>query len=205
MGVVLGITGGVATGKTTVAGMFRSLGAVTLSADEVAREVLAPGSPAVAEVIERFGQAVAAPGGGIDRSALADTVFGDEEALRDLNAITHPRIISILKERIEEFRRKSREGEVLAVEIPLLIECNLQRLVDYVVVVAAEQETQMSRLTTRGLSLEQARRRIEAQMPVREKLQYADWVVSTDAGLDDTARQVEQIWEQVGKPRNRTQ
>lgn len=199
MGVVLGITGGIATGKTTVTEMFRKLGADVLSADEVARDVLAPGSPASEEVARRFGASVLASDGSIDRQALADVVFRDEEARETLNAITHPRIIAVLEERAKEFREPQGRPGVLVLEIPLLIECGLEHTVDKVVVVAAEQETQMSRLTTRGLTDEQARQRVAAQMPTSEKVQLADWVITTDGGLEDTRRQVDRIWKQVGE------
>jgi len=204
MALVLGITGGVATGKTTVVEMLREMGARTISADEIAREVLSPGAPAAEEVAKRFGAAVLTPGGAIDRKALADIIFHDEKAREVLNSITHPRIIAILEERIREFRERAGEGEMLVAEIPLLVECDLLYLVDKVVVVAAEQHTQMSRLTTRGLSKEQAQERIEAQAPLSGKLALADWVVWTDKGLTDTRRQVARIWQEAGKPRGCT-
>ena len=204
MSLVLGITGGIATGKTTVMEMFRDIGAQTLSADEVAREVLAPGTQAAEKVVERFGPSILAPDGSIDRKALGEIVFRDPKAREELNAITHPLIIARLEERIQEFRERAGEGEVLAVEIPLLVECNLARLVDKVVVVAAEQETQVRRLTTRSMSLDQARQRVAAQVPIKDKLPLADWVVWTDGTLEDTRQQVARIWEEAGKHQGRT-
>jgi len=204
MAVVVGITGGAATGKTTVMRMFAEFGAETVSADEVAHEVLAPATPAAEQVARRFGPSVIASNGSINRPALGEIIFRDPEAREVLNAITHPPIIAILEQRIRKFRRRARQREILAVEIPLLVECNLTRLVDKVVVVAAEQETQMHRLTTRGLSLDQARQRVAAQMPIGEKLPLADWVVWTERSLEDTRRQVAEIWEQVGQPGGRT-
>jgi dephospho-CoA kinase len=200
MGVVLGITGGVATGKTTVTELFRKLGARTVSADEIARQVIDVGMPAADEVAREFGPRVITPDGSIDRGELARIVFRDPEARRKLDAITHPRIIRILEERVRAFRESAAEGDVLAVEIPLLIECGLQWLVDKVIVVAAEQETQMSRLTTRGFSTEEASLRIAAQAPIEEKMRVADWVIRTDGDLDETERQVERVWEQVKGP-----
>jgi dephospho-CoA kinase len=211
MAVVVGITGGPATGKTSVMEMLGELGAETLSADGVAREVLAPGTPGAEQVALRFGSPVVAPDGSVNRRALAEIIFRDPEARQVLNAITHPQIIAILEERIQQFRAAAgpegtgAEGRrVLAVEIPLLVECNLARLVDKVIVVAAEQETQMRRLTTRGLSLDQARQRLAAQMSVAEKVSLADWVLWTDGSLEGTRREVRRIWEQVRQPRRGT-
>lgn len=194
MGIVLGITGGIATGKTTVTDMFRELGAETISADEVAREVLAPGAPIIDELVERFGLSIVKSDGSIDRRALAEIVFSNPENLTALNNITHPPVIAIIEERINEFRSRAGKRDILAVEVPLLIECNLMGLVDKVIVVAAEQETQLIRLTTRGLTYEEAGRRVAAQLPISEKLQFADEVVRTDTSLEDTRRQVERVW-----------
>jgi dephospho-CoA kinase len=192
--MVIGITGGVATGKSTVTEMFRELGAKTLSADDVAREVLSVGSPGLAEVVREFGKGVVAPDGALDRQALADIVFSDPLALGKINDITHPGIIGIIEERISEFRRQSRPGDVLVVEIPLLIECNMMGIVDKVVVVSAEQDQQQNRLTRRGLSIDEARQRIAAQLPLGSKLPFADWIISTDTSLEETHKEVEEVW-----------
>ncbi|HOM71526.1 MAG TPA: dephospho-CoA kinase [Armatimonadota bacterium] len=205
MSIVLGITGGIATGKSTVAEMFRELGAEVLSADEIARDVLAPGTPAANEAVRRFGNGILAPDGSINRRALGEIVFKDPQARVALNDITHPRIIEILEDRVNRFCEKAKEDDVLVVEIPLLVECNLSRLVDKVIVVAAEQDTQIHRLTTRGLSAEEARNRISAQMPIRQKIPLADWVIWTENSLEETLQQVMRVWEQVGKSRNRTE
>jgi dephospho-CoA kinase len=133
--------------------------------------------------------------GGVDRTRLAEIVFSDPTARDRLNRITHPRIVERL--RIEICRYKCRESasNVLIVEIPLLYEGNLAGLVEKVIVVAAEQETQKNRLQMRSaLSSEQADRRIASQMPVREKVKYADWVVDTEAGIEATRSQVRNIW-----------
>lgn len=196
MGLVIGITGGIATGKSTVMQMFRALGASILSADEVARDVLASGMPAFDDVLHRFGSEILNSDGEIDRTVLGKIVFDSPDALSDLNSIAHPRIIAILEERIGEFRNSS-DASVLVVEIPLLYECNLQYLVNKVVAVVAEQEAQLFRLKTRGFSDEQAKRRVAAQMPVAEKADLADWVIWTDGSMEDTRRQTEQIWAEL--------
>lgn len=197
MSIVLGITGGVATGKTTVMGMFRELGAETLSADEIARDVLAPGTPEADEVIRQFGPSVLSSDGNIDRRKLGELVFSNSEAKQSLESITHPRIIAILEQRINEFRKRATCCVALAVEIPLLVECKLMPLVDKVLVVTTEQETQIIRLKTRGFSTNEALRRINAQMPMGEKLCAADIVIRTDVSFEDTRRQVERAWEEA--------
>lgn len=192
--MIIAVTGGIAAGKSTVTEMFRELGARTLSADEIARDVLAPGSVGLAEVVREFGEGMILPGGELDRKALAAIVFENPEAREKINAITHPRIIGAIEERIEEFRKEENERAVLVAEIPLLIECGMLGMIDKVVVVTAEQDEQISRLTTRGLSTDEACKRIAAQMPIEEKLRFADWVVRTDTSLDSTRSQVESIW-----------
>lgn len=174
--------------------MFRSLGSETLSADDIARDVLEPGTPGLEEVIREFGESVLTEDGRLHRGRLGDIVFRDDAAREKLNAITHPRIIADMEARIAEFRAKSGARDVMVVEIPLLVECGLGGMVDKIIVVAAEQQAQINRLTTRGLSIDQAVQRVQAQMPVAAKLSFADWVIRTDAGLDDTMRQVREIW-----------
>lgn len=187
--------------------MLRVAGAETLSADDVAHDVLRPGTPESEAVIRRFGQGIVLPDGGIDRRALGEIIFADPNSREILNSITHPRIIAILHERIQEFRARTKSqppdpgprpsSDVLAIEIPLLVECHLADLVDKVIVVSAEQDTQINRLTTRGLSVDEARARVDSQLPLREKLPFADWVVRTDGTFDDTRRQVGRIIEQI--------
>lgn len=199
MALVVGITGGVATGKTTVLELFESLGAETLSADKVARDILAKGAPAHAQVVSRFGKQVLAPDGEIDRRALGEIVFGDPQARQDLNDITHPRIIRVLEQGIAAFRkRRKSQAAVLAVEIPLLFERGLESMVDTVVAVAAEQQTQMNRLTSVwDLSAEQALLRIRAQMPIEEKVGRADHVIWNDGDLDSLKRSVRRIYGEI--------
>ncbi|MDO8682947.1 MAG: dephospho-CoA kinase [Armatimonadota bacterium] len=197
-GTIIGITGGIATGKSTVAGMFQDLGAEFVDADEIAREVLAPGSPAVEEVMSAFGDGVFNTDGTIDRVALAEVIFSDAQARDTLNRITHPRIIESLKAKTDEFRATSSPNDVLVMEIPLLVEANLSWLVDKVVVVSAEQETQKNRLQMRGkLSDKQVYQRIASQTAMHKKSKQADWLVTTDCSLQDTMLQVRRIWDDI--------
>ncbi len=202
MAVVIGITGGIATGKSTVLDIFRKLGAQTLSADTIAHEILTKGSPAYCEVIERFGKDVLDLNGEIDRARLAKTIFENGVARKTLEEITHPRIISQMKRHIDDFRASHLSPhDVLAVEIPLLYEAGLESIVDKVVVVAAEQETQLNRLTTRsGISKDEALRRIESQMPIERKIKSADWVIWNEGNLHSLEESVKHIWDEILLP-----
>ena len=196
---VIGITGGIATGKSTVLRMFAELGAEVLSADDLAREVLAKGSDGYSETVERFGAGIVEADGEIDRCLLASIIFSDAEARRDLNDITHPRIIAAMNERIERFRaHPGAPDSVLAVEIPLLIECGLEATVDKVLVVAGEPATQVSRLTTRSdVSVAEANRRIAAQMQIERKIERADWVVYNDGSVESLESFVRAVWDEI--------
>lgn len=196
--LVIGLTGGVATGKTTVARMFEELGAKVISADEVVHRLLDPGSEEWERIRREFGQGVLRGDGSIDRAKLAETVFRDPEKRQKLEAIIHPRVLDFLQKEADSFRR-SGEG-ALILEIPLLIEAGALAMVDKVLVVTAEQESQISRLEKRyGISREEALLRISSQLPLDEKVRYADWVVSAEGTLGSTKKQVERVWCDVQK------
>lgn len=199
MAYVLGITGGIGTGKSTALKIFGSLGAKTLSADDIAREMLSKGTSAYRDVLEHFGKEILREDGEIDRAKLGSIVFRDPEARAMLNDITHPRIVSQIEEKIREFRKDHQErGAVLAVEIPLLVECGLNTIVDEVLLIAAEQGTQLSRLTSRsGLSSEEALLRINAQMPMSEKTHHADRVIWNDGPIECLQRAVRGVWDEI--------
>jgi dephospho-CoA kinase len=179
--------------------MFKSLGARTLSADDLARDILAKDSPAYHEAVHRFGERILAESGEIDRATLGDIVFGDAEARQALNDITHPRIIKSIEQRIAAFRHEAGTAEsVMAVEIPLLVECGLEWLVDEVLLVAAEQPTQVNRLTSVGrFTAEQALQRIHAQMPIREKIDKAERVIWNDGDLRSLEDSVKRVWDEI--------
>jgi dephospho-CoA kinase len=196
----IGITGGVATGKSTVARMLRDLGAVTFSADEAAREVLEPGSQTFKEVIAAFGGSVLKPDGSVDRTKLGEIVFSDERKRKALERITHPAIRRLLNERIEAARAAYPPDTIIAVEIPLLYEAGMEGGFDEVVVVAASEQTEIRRLTTdRGLTRAQALERIRAQAPLKEKAARADHVVLNDGGLESLSQVVGELWKKLGK------
>jgi len=193
---IIGLTGGIASGKTTVARVFADLGAVVLYADEVAREVLAPGSPALAQVREAFGPSVFQADGSLDRAALGERVFSNPDERRRLDAITHPPILARITDRLAEWRRAvpAERPRIVILEHPLLIETSHTDLVEGIILVAAQQSTQVARLTNvKRLTEEQAWARVRSQGTLEQKLPFADWVIDGEAPLDQVRRRVEQI------------
>ena len=189
---VLGLTGGIGSGKSMVASMFAQLGADVIDADQLARDVVEPGQPALDEIATAFGRDILLPDGRLDRGKLARIIFADPVARAKLNGITHPRI----RERMdaEIAARGSRPG-VLIVDIPLLYENDRARAVEAVIVVWVDQQTQLRRLDERdGLTAEEARQRIAAQMPLDEKRARADVVIDNNGSRENTRRQVEAIY-----------
>lgn len=205
MAVVIGITGGIATGKTTVLQMFSELGVETASADQIAREVLSRGEPAILEAIREFGSDIVGPDGEIDRKKLGDRIFTNPELREKLNRIMHPRIIARIEQIVSEFRGKWGEetDAVMAIEIPLLFECGLENMVDKVVVVAAEQDTVLNRLMSRDrLSMEAAKERVLAQTPLSEKIARADQVIWTDQDILNIKERVSRVFRWIAEKRN---
>ena len=189
---VLGLTGGIGSGKSMVLSMFANLGAEVIDADHLAREVVEPGQPALEEIATAFGRDMLMPDGRLDRGKLARIIFADPVARARLNAITHPRI----QERMatEMALRGSRPG-LLIVDIPLLYENDRSDTVESVIVVWVDAKTQLRRLTERdGLTPDEARQRIAAQMPLDEKRARADLVVDNSGSRENTRRQVEVIY-----------
>ncbi len=199
----IGLTGGIGSGKSLVAQEFRELGAVIIDADLIAREVVAPSGPAYDPVVRVFGPGVLRPDGAIDRKALAARVFADPEARRQLNALTHPHIRRRMAASIEQ--AASVPGvEVIVVDIPLLLETTEGRDLglDGIVVVDAADNVRLERIMARdGLSRADAERRLAAQMPLREKVARADWVIDNNGSPEQTRAQVRTLWEAFRKRR----
>ena len=188
----VGLTGGIASGKSTVAAMLRDLGAAVVDADALAREVVEPGQPALDEIVSRFGGGVLAPDGRLDRARLATIVFGDPEARQALNAITHPRIAQLAAER--GLALAAAGARLIFFEAALLVENGLHRGLAALVVVSVPPEIQLARLIARdGLSEEEAWRRISAQLPLAEKVKVADHVIDNSGSLTQTRTQVEWV------------
>jgi len=192
--VLIGITGGVATGKSLVARLFRQHGVPVADADEAARAATGPGTNVTRKVLEEFGESYRAADGSIDRRALGRLVFTDADARRRLEAIVHPEVERALKRQIEQWRSGTNPPRVAAVEVPLLFEVGWRNWFDRIVVVAADEATQIRRLASRdGLAAEEARRRMKAQMPLAAKAAGADYVVNNDGSEEETAAQVASI------------
>jgi dephospho-CoA kinase len=196
---VIGLTGGIATGVTTVARMFAERGAVVIEADRIAREVVEPGTDAYRKIVDTFGPGVLQPDGRLDRRALARLVFADEAARRRLNAITHPEIRRRIREEVARLQRTSPDAVVI-VDIPLLLDTTGPEAfgLEGVIVVSAPREEQIRRLMARdGLSREEAEQRVAAQRPVAEKEAEADWVIHNGGSLEETRRQVDILWQEL--------
>lgn len=187
----IGLTGGIASGKSTVAHMLSELGAVVIDADHEARMAVLPGEPAWHAIREAFGPHYFHPDTTLDRRRLAERVFHDPEALRRLNAIVHPEVGRRMQQ--QAIAAQMAGARVVVLDVPLLIEANMQRDVDEVWLVAASEAVQLERLVKdKGYPPEEARARIAAQLPLAEKRQYADVVIENDgdeAALCDTVRQ----------------
>jgi dephospho-CoA kinase len=193
---VLGLTGGIGSGKSTVGAMFAELGADVIDADQLAREVVEPGQPALGEIATAFGQDILLPDGRLDRGKLAAVIFADAAARATLNAITHPRIRERMSAEIAA--RRSRPG-VLIVDIPLLYENDRAKGLEAVIVVWVDQQTQLRRLIQRdGLTEHDARQRIAAQMPLDDKRARADLVIDNRGSFEKTRGQVEAIYRRYG-------
>jgi dephospho-CoA kinase len=189
---VLGLTGGIGSGKSLVASMFSALGAEVIDADQLAREVVEPGQPALAEIVAAFGPQMLQPDGRLDRARLGAVVFADADARQKLDAITHPRIRERIRQEVEA--RAGRPG-LLILDIPLLYESGREGTVEKVMVVWVDRATQVQRLVARdGLSLEQAEQRLAAQLPLDEKRSRADEVIDNSGPPDRTRRQVEALY-----------
>jgi dephospho-CoA kinase len=190
--LLVGLTGGIGTGKSTVARMLEKRGAVVFDADVLARQAVAPGTPGFDQVVERFGPNVLAPGGGLDREALASIVFSDPAARRDLEVIVHPEVRRLFAEGCEEYRDSDR---VVVFSAPLLVETGMHTAFDLLIVVSAPVATQIERLMRdRGMAERDVQARIAAQLPLEAKAEVADILVDNDETLEDLERRVERVW-----------
>lgn len=188
----VGLTGGIACGKSTVAAMMRQLGCVVLEADPIAHRLIEPGQPVYDEIIREFGEQVRAADGRIDRKKLAAIVFAKPAKLERLNRIVHPRVVETLDRDLASLAR-TQPGAVVVVEAALLIEASYHERLDRLVVVWCEPEQQIERLVTRGMTREQAEQRITAQMQLDQKRRMADEEIDCSGSLEETWRQVESL------------
>lgn len=191
--IVIGLTGGIASGKSTISGMLRELGAEVIDVDLVGRDVVSQGGIAYNRIIESFGKEILMPDGEINRKKLGNIVFSDGEKLKLLNKITHPAIIDKVNTIIEEKRQQHINAVV--VDAAILIEMGLNMYVDCVWLVSVDRETQHKRVMERDkLSSKDAWNRINAQMPNEERLEYADAVIDTTPPVDIVKNKVKELW-----------
>lgn len=192
--LVVGLTGGAGSGKTTVARMFREEGAYVIDADEIAREIVRPHEPAWQALRKAFGEGILDHEGAIDRKRLSERVFSSSHERQKLNRILHPPIRREIRRRVEEIRRRDPEALVV-IDAPLLVEVGLHHEVEKVIVVRAQESQQVERLRKRsGLSEEAARKILRAQMPLEEKLKVADFVIPNESSLEETGKRAREVF-----------
>ena len=192
--LIVGLTGGYASGKSTVTKMFVELGAALIDADQLAREVVEPEKAAWFEIVAHFGKGILLGNREIDRKALGEIVFRDREERERLNAIVHPRVLEEELRAIEKIREREPEAIVI-LSVPLLIESDHYRHCDKIIVVTVDEEIHIKRLMERdGFTREEAIRRISAQIPLSEKVGYADFVVDNSGSIENTERQVKEAF-----------
>jgi len=192
--IIVGLTGGIASGKTTVAKMLREKGAEIIDADDIAREVVQPGKPAWKEIVAWLGRDILQEADHIDRSKLGKIIFHSNEARSKLNSIVHPWIEMRMEDKVNSLKL-NKDIEVIVKDVPLLIETGMYRSVDLVLLVWVSFEVQVIRLRKRdGLSDEEIQKRLNAQMPLEEKKKYADYVINNEISLDYTRSQVDHFW-----------
>jgi dephospho-CoA kinase len=195
--LIVGLTGGLASGKSTVARLFQEHGAIVLDADVLARQVLEPGQAAWRDLVRAFGTAILRPDRTVDRKQLAKIVFGEPAKLRKLNQLVHPRVAREQARLTREIKRKDPHAIVIY-DAPLLIEAGAHKRMDCVIVVTADRRTQVARLQARnGFTPSEALRRIRSQMPLSKKRKLADYVLNGTLPIERLRVNVEQIFEQL--------
>jgi dephospho-CoA kinase len=193
--LLVGLTGGLGAGKSTVARMLGNRGAVIIDADDLARRALEPGTRAYQQVCDLFGDQVVQPSGTLDRTAIAERVFGDESLRRALESITHPEVFRLLAEEVETLRGTD---SVIVFDAPLLIESGFHRAVDMIVVVTAPEAVQLERVReARRMSEEDARARLRAQADPTDREAVAHAVIENDGTLEELERRVDEVWEDL--------
>jgi dephospho-CoA kinase len=190
-GVRVGLTGGVGSGKSTVATLLAEHGAVIIDADAIAREVVEPGTPGFEAVVAKFGESIVGPDGRLDRPALAAIVFNDEAKRAELNAIVHP----LVGQRTGELMAATAPDDIVVYDVPLLVESNLAAGFDLVIVVEASTDTRLARLAGRGMTEKDARERMAAQASDDQRREVADAVIGNDGSLEELRDNVDDLWD----------
>jgi dephospho-CoA kinase len=188
--MIVGLTGGIACGKSTVSDMLHKYGAIIIDADVIARQVVEPGHPALQQITSHFGEGILTAERTLDRKKLAQLIFQDQSQRKIIENILHPLIRGQMKKQIEEFSTTNPE-KLIVVSIPLLFESELEYMVDQIMVVYVPQSIQIARLQERDqLTAEQALQRIQAQLPIETKKNLADFVIDNQGSLKDTEQQI---------------
>ncbi|MGI6097657.1 MAG: dephospho-CoA kinase [Dethiobacteria bacterium] len=192
--LVVGLTGGIACGKSTVAAMLAKKGAIVIDADQIARDLVRPQKPAWSEIVNCFGEEILNPDNTLNRSLLGKLVFKEKKKRLELERIIHPRVKAEINRICKRLEQKNFQG-VLVLDVPLLVETKMYKNVDFVVVVVASEDIQVKRLQKRNLlTVEEALRRISAQMPLEKKKGYADFIIENNGNLTETEARVEELW-----------
>lgn len=198
---LLGVTGGIATGKSAVSGMLEALGAPAIDFDVLAREAVEPGRPAWEAIVAFFGRGILQEDGSLDRKRLGGIVFNDEAKRKSLERMVHPRTFELYAGRLEEMGKAAPPGGILQVVMPLLFESRRRDLFHKVLLVYAPREVQIERLMRRdGIGCKEAKARLGAQLPIEEKRPLADFEVCNAKSLAGTRRQVEALWQELQRP-----
>lgn len=198
--LIIGLTGGIVSGKTTVTRIFKELGAEIIDADVIARDVVCPGKKAWRKLVEHFGVEILKENQEINRKKLGNIVFSDNNKLKLLNQITHPEIIKVIKKQLEQISNNSSKNTICIVDVPLLFETGFENMMDKTIVVYLNPEKQINRLIKRdGLTREDAIKRIQSQMPIDEKVKMADYIIDNNKNMEYTKKQVFQLWEELKK------
>jgi dephospho-CoA kinase len=197
MALIIGLTGGIVSGKSTVARMFKDLGAKIVDADKLGHKVILPQGAAWKRIIKIFGKDILQKDQTINREKLGKIVFANQNLLKKLNKITHPEIIKLIKKEISLAKDNSKkEKKTLIIDAALIYETKIDRLMDKIIVVYLDEEEQLKRLIKRNnLSKKEALQKIKSQIPLKEKIEIADYVIDNSNSLDKTREQVKKIWE----------
>jgi dephospho-CoA kinase len=195
--LLVALTGGIASGKSTVAARLAEHGAVVVDADQVARQVVEPGEPALARIVETFGSGLIAPDGSLDRAALGSIVFSDPDSRQRLNAITHPAVLERSRELFTAAGAADPDA-IVVYDIPLLVEAGRSEEFDLIVVVHAATDTRVRRMVElRGMTREEALHRINSQATDTDRFAIADVVIDADGALEETLAQTDALWENL--------
>lgn len=199
MALIIGLTGGIVSGKTTVASMFKKLGAKIIDADKLGHSVILPHKSAWRKIVKIFGKDILQNDLTIDRKKLGKIVFANQILLKKLDEITHPEIVKLIKKEIDSVKNKEdNQKKILIIDAALIYETKIDRLMDKIIVVYIDEDEQIKRLIKRNnLSHDEALQRIKSQMPIKEKVKMADYVIDNSNSLNKTREQVKKIWQSL--------